>query len=149
MSSRAERDENRRAMPIVAAMVDEMRALFGELSVTYACEGEIERGERWSNEGVVQPVIESRGTKVDVDAKLAAILLNPGAGKGGQQLLRHKLCAQTNVTSTGQYFVTIYPEDVERIHRYATKYADARKGGQWQRDLLRLLHAMQQQETTK
>jgi hypothetical protein len=40
-------DQNRQAMPQVAAFVDAMRKEFGVVRVTYACENGTERGVSW------------------------------------------------------------------------------------------------------
>lgn len=37
---------NRETMPIVSEFVDEMRRLFGSVTVTYASENGVERGQR-------------------------------------------------------------------------------------------------------
>ena len=42
----SERDRNRERMPQVAAFVDELRALFGPVTVEYASEGGLELGKR-------------------------------------------------------------------------------------------------------
>lgn len=57
----SERDQNRERMPIIAAWVDQMRELFGEVRVNYVNENGIELGKR-GPEGVV-PQLEKRHGK--------------------------------------------------------------------------------------
>lgn len=140
------RDE-RPAMPLVDAMLDECRAIFGpQCKIVRASENGIEVGppERL---GVIPQLAEpsppppvNQGNPIQRKISHAdfGALSKPLVGSGGFQ----SLCAKLRSQLDQHRLLTIYPEDAERLERYVNQYGH----GGFQGRLWRLLHEDPQRE---